>query len=40
MLFINQNGTLKNVQVTYRKAKQNKTKQNPPHTQRNEKQRE
>ena len=32
MLFINQNGTLKNVQVTYRKAKQNKTKQNktPP----------
>ena len=34
MLFINQNGILKNVQVTYRKAKKNPTKTNKkPHTQ-------
>lgn len=40
MLFINQNGIPKNVQVTYRKAKnQNETKQKHTHK-RNEKQNE
>ena len=39
MLFINQNGILKNVQVTYRKAKTNKQTKTKTHTQRNEKQR-
>ena len=39
MLFINQNGILRNVQVTYRKAKKKKPHKKQKHTQRNEKQR-